>query len=83
MRLLDLEENENIKKYSMSDDNFKQIAVTNKVMRRIENTQNDSVVNRFKKIRSVPVMLVFCLCFVSLTAYAANEIVAIYNKQGK
>lgn len=82
MRIHDVE-NENLKRYSKLDDDYKPISVTDKVMMRIENARDTTVIPGFKKFRSVPVMLIFCLCFVSLTTYAATEIAAIYNKQGK
>lgn len=74
-------ENQSIRKHSVTDEELRQISVVPRVIDQITNSTMKKKSNH--RWKTVSLFLLFCVCIASVTTYAAEEYVKIYNKKGK
>lgn len=76
--------NEELREHIISDEHYRTIEITSKVMREIEVLQHNkkSVFRSFKR-KTVMSIIVSCILLVSFTAYAATGQIQIFNNKGK
>ncbi|MBD7970500.1 hypothetical protein [Paenibacillus gallinarum] len=74
-------ENQSIRRHSVTDEELKQISVVPRVIDQITNSTMKKKSNH--RWKTVSLFLLFCVCIASVTTYAAEEFAKIYNKKGK
>ncbi|WIV19938.1 hypothetical protein QPK24_04260 [Paenibacillus polygoni] len=74
-------ENQSIRRHSVTDEEIRHISVAPRVIDQITNSTMKKKSNH--RWKTVSLFLLFCVCIASVTTYAAEEFAKIYNKKGK
>lgn len=78
-----MDENENLKRHASLEKDFRKIEVREKVMERVYRIQNSSPKKGLKPIKRTILLTSLTVMLVSLTAFAAVELVQIRNATGE
>jgi len=79
-----IDSNEELIKHTVSDEHFRTIDISYKVMHNIEKLQHKQRPElRFLKRKTILTMVVPCILLVSFTAYAATGHIQVFNDKGK